>query len=435
MKKISFKIYSLGCKVNQYDGAVLGRLLKETGFMEGEKPDLVVINTCSVTQRAITKDKQLINDLRRKFLGAKFLIMGCWPQTDNEAKKNYQNKDFIFWGVGELEQLSIKIKNLFKDYFNNLDKLKNRKNINQAERRINKIKNLSNKLLISGLLAPTDRSRYFLKIADGCNQFCSYCLIPFARGRLISRSQEDIISEAEAATKAGYREIVLSGIHLGRYGEDFNNKKTNLASLLKKILKIKNLGRIRLSSIEINEVSDELIKLIIKNDKICRHLHISLQSGSDKILKLMKRPYNKKYFLNKVNRIKHHLPEIAISTDIIVGFPGENALDFKETYRFAEKLAFSNIHVFSFSAHKLTAAYKLPDKVSISDIKHRSLELRKLSIRLENKYKHYILKIYSDKPLKLIKEQSRQIDKIRAKTEFGFDLMISPKKAKKQLFI
>lgn len=414
MKKVTYQIYSLGCKVNQYDGAVLARLLDESGFVKGVSPSLIVINTCSVTQRAITKDRQLTNELKRKFPFAKFLIMGCWPQTDKEIAIKLPDENFIFWGVGELEKLSLKLKECFKE---NLAAVNNRR------------------LMVSGLLALTDRSRYFLKIADGCNQFCAYCIIPFARGRLKSRQVDEIIKEAEAAIKAGYREIVLSGIHLGRYGQDLNLKKINLVFLLRKILKLENLGRLRLSSIEVNEVSDELINLIIKNKKICRHLHISLQSGSDKILKLMKRPYSKKYFLNKVKKIRKKLPEIAISTDIIVGFPGESDQDFKDTYQFAKECSFSKIHVFSFSAHKLTAAYNLSPKVSSFLIKKRSQELRKLSNQLENIYQQQIFAIYKDKPLKLIKEQSSLVGQIRAKTEFGFDLKLSSQEAQKHQFL
>lgn len=429
MKKVNYQIYSLGCKVNQYDGEVLGRLLEEQGFSKGINPKLVIINTCSVTQKAIIKDRKLTNELQRKFPLAKFLIMGCWPQTDKEAVINYPGKNFIFWGVGELEKLSLKIKEVFKE-----DVIVFKEESSALDKKLVD-PNFENQLLLSGLLAPTDRSRYFLKIADGCNQFCAYCIIPFARGRLKSRQPSEIIKEAEAAIRAGYREIVLSGIHLGRYGQDLGSKKNNLVSLLRKLLKLKNLGRFRLSSIEINEVSSELINLIVKKEKICRQLHISLQSGSDKVLKLMKRPYTTKYFINKVKKIRQYLPEIAISTDIIVGFPGESEADFQDTYNFAKKLAFSKIHVFSFSAHKLTVAYNLPNKVSVLDIKKRSQEVRKLSDQLENDYQKRILRLYRRKPLKLIKEQSRIVGKIRVKTDFGFDLHLSPQTAKKHIFI
>ena len=440
MKKINYQIYSLGCKVNQYDGAVLARLLEEQGFTKGTKPKLVIINTCSVTQRAITKDRQLINELRRKFPQAKFLIMGCWPQTDKEVTAQFLDKNFIFWGVGKLKKLSQKIQTIFKNELTLVStKLASAKlaptKLISPQLEAAKQKKQKNQLMISGFLAPTDRSRYFLKVADGCNQFCAYCLIPFARGPLQSRPLAEIVKEAEEAIRAGYREIVLSGIHLGRYGQDLNSSKNNLVVLLKEILKLPNLGRLRLSSIEINEVDAKLIKLIVQNPKICRHLHISLQSGSDKILKLMKRPYNTQYFSNRVQKIRQFLPEIAISTDIIVGFPGEEENDFKATYDFAKKINFSKIHVFSFSAHKITAAYKLPNPVSAQEIKRRSQVLRKLSAQLESDYQKRILNLYRHKPLELIKEQSRKSGKIRAKTEYGFDLQLSPQTVKKHRFI
>jgi threonylcarbamoyladenosine tRNA methylthiotransferase MtaB len=192
--------------------------------------------------------------------------------------------------------------------------------------------------------------------------------------------------------------------------------------LLKKIVAIKNIGRIRLSSIEVTEVSDEIINLITTNDKMCRHLHISLQSGSDKILKLMNRPYTTSYFTKKIKELRKKIPDIAISTDIIVGFPGETRKDFKDTYNFAKKMAFSKIHVFSFSAHNQTPAFSFPDKVAFNEIKDRSLALRQLSKQLETDYRRKILK--SNKNLKILIENISQ-GKIKAKTEFYFDLNIN----------
>jgi threonylcarbamoyladenosine tRNA methylthiotransferase MtaB len=406
MAKISFQIYSLGCKVNQYDAAVLRRELEACGLVlaiRQAKPEVIIISTCTVTQKAITKDRQLITKLRREFPNSLLVITGCWPETDEKMKSKFKSEKIIIWGVGNTPKLVARIISFFSD-----------------------IKISENKVLESRLIASFERSRYFIKVGDGCNQFCAYCLIPFARGRLTSRPSAELIKEITAATSAGYREIILSGIHLGQYGDDQKGKELNLVGLLKEILKIKNLGRVRLSSIEIKEVTPELIKLMKKEPKICRHLHISLQSGTDKILKLMKRPYTTAYFIKRVNELRKALPEIAISTDIIVGFPGESKRDFQATFEFAQKINFSKIHVFSFSAHEKTAAFKLADRIAPAEIKQRSAKLRELSNKLEADYQKKILILYKNKPLSLVKEKGGG-EKVRVKTEFGFDIYLNKK--------
>lgn len=380
-----FLIRTLGCKVNQYDSADLSRRLEQVGFVfVNDKPDLVILNTCAVTLSAISKDRQALLNLKSHNPQAYLVVMGCWPKT-------YQPdlKADLIWGVGDLSNLVDEIKTLVK--FSGAPHLE------------------------SGLVL-ADRSRYFLKVGDGCNQFCSYCVIPFARGRVKSRSEIELVKEVRLAIKAGYQEIVLSGIHLGLYGQDLSGR-SDLISLLKKLIKLPGLGRLRLSSIEINEVDERLIRLIKSTPKICRHLHISLQSGSDKILKAMKRPYTTAYFRRKIERLRKLIPDIAVSTDIIVGFPGESDRDFLETCRFAREMTFSKIHVFSFSAHPQTAAFKLKNRLSGDRVKARSQQLRILSGRLEKKYRESILKKYQGKKMAVVIDQ-----KNRGKTEFYFDL-------------
>lgn len=398
---IGFQIYSLGCKVNQYDSAVLRRALETRGFVLSQRPELVIINTCSVTKVAIRKDRYLLNRLRRDFLGSLIVVMGCWPET---VEIPGTDSHLIFWGVGKVKGLIKKIISFFP----------------------RPVEVEASSIMESSLVASSERSRYFLKVGDGCNQFCSYCLIPFARGRLRSRPSRELIAEAKTATDAGYREIILCGIHLGRYGEDTKGEKMDLAGLLEEILKIKDLGRVRLSSIEINEVTPALIRLMRGEPKICRHLHISLQSGNDKVLKAMNRPYTTGYFQKRVMELRRAMPDIAISTDIIVGFPGESEADFRATCNFAEKIRFSRIHVFSFSAHEKTKAYSLPGKASPEEIAKRSKRLRGLSARLERGYQGMIIAKYRSRPggLSLVTEKGGG-KKTRAKTEFGFDLRLS----------
>lgn len=358
MKK-KIKIYTLGCKVNQYDSGWLGTQLHNCGFeIAKNNADLAIINTCAVTKTAIRKNRQMINKAKSENPKAKIVVIGCWPKTYKVD-------------VSEL----------------NVDMIINSRDLNNAVQRILEILDAdkSKPILGHSTLVANDKARYFIKVQDGCEQFCSYCIIPFARGPIKSRNAEEIIREIDLAIKNGYKEFVLTGIHLGLYGKDLNN--TNLVKLLQKIIKLKDLGRVRLSSIEITEVNDDLIKLIVSSEKLCKHLHIPLQSGCDKILNLMNRPYDTNFFENRVRAIKNAIPDVALTADLIVGFPGESKKDFDTTYNFIKKINFSRLHVFPFSAHEKTKAYLLPDKVNNEDKKDRAEKLRKISKILEKKFK------------------------------------------------
>ena len=389
----------MGCKVNQYDGASLAADLKSLGFeFSEENPNLVILNTCTVTKNAITKDRQNLNLLKRKYPQAKFVVMGCWPQTGDKTLGAEDDDGIFWWGVGRRKEFLDFIQKWFSS----------------------KIETSATK---NSLALTEDLSRYFLKVGDGCNQFCAYCLIPYARGPIKSRPLAELILEAERALDEGMEEIVLTGIHLGRYGQDFSDGKTSLNNLLRALLKLPKLGRIRLSSIEINEVDDELINLMKDNPKICRHLHISLQSGCDKILKLMRRPYNTEYFRNRVLELKKVLPEISLTTDIIVGFPGETVDDFLITKKFAEEIGFSKIHVFPFSAHEKTPAFLMPNQVEVLERKNRARELRELSKKLETNYRKEILSLFGGKNIPVILEAIIG-EKVRLKTEYHFDFLL-----------
>lgn len=391
----TYKIYTLGCKVNQYDSGRLAAELKRAGLnLAAKNADLAVINSCAVTKTAMIKSGRMIKLAKKENPGAKIALVGCWPKL-GEVKENMAGVDLVIRN-GDVESLVKQIFNfqfsIFKQ-FNNFSIIKNNKCHN---------------------LAITDKGRYFIKIQDGCEQFCSYCIIPYTRGKLRSRPAEEIIAEIKQAVKAGYREIVLSGIHLGLYSD--------LNSLLKKLIKIKNLGRIRLSSIEITEVTDELINLMAKSKKICRHLHIPLQSGNDKILKLMNRPYDTKYFKNKIKRIRWSMPEIAITTDVIVGFPGETEKDFKVTEKFIGQIEFSRLHIFPFSAHEKTPAAKMSGQVEEKTKARRAEILRELGFKLRQNYK----KRFKGIKLEIAVEQINQ-DKIIGKTEYYFDVEVNKK--------
>ncbi|MCX6795312.1 MAG: tRNA (N(6)-L-threonylcarbamoyladenosine(37)-C(2))-methylthiotransferase MtaB [Candidatus Falkowbacteria bacterium] len=395
-----FFIQSLGCKVNQYDGAALAASLESLGFCQSElDPDLVVINTCTVTKNAIAKDRQLLNNLKRKYPEAKLVVMGCWPQTSKDNLGTFDNEGIFWWGVGRNDEFLAMV----KDWFS--------------------LKDQSIESLESGLALTNDWSRYFLKVGDGCNQFCAYCLIPYARGRIKSRPLDELVSEARRAMETGLSEIVLAGIHLGRYGQDFQDGKTSLNNLLRALLALPGLGRIRLSSIEINEVDDELVSLMKNNSKICCHLHISLQSGCDKILSAMRRPYDTEYFRQRVDLIRRELPDMAITTDIIVGFPGEEEKDFLDTVEFSREIGFSKIHVFPFSAHEKTPAFSMENQVITKEIKSRAKTLRDLSLKMEAKYRQEIIEKYQGQLLPVVLEAIIG-NKARLKTEFYFDFLL-----------
>lgn len=390
-----FNIHTLGCKINQYDSASLKSFLLQSGLQYSEESaDFIIINSCSVTKTAIRKAQSLINSVKKNNPQSAVILIGCWPRVYKAPEVS--QVDLVWNGKSEeWGQLLSEINKLFPLDVS-LDVARKKAVLNSIG----------------------DRRRYFLKIQDGCRQFCSYCVIPFARGPLKSKPVDDVLSEVELAISSGYQEVVLSGIHLGLYGKDFPGE-VDLFALLEKIIKVKNLKRIRLSSIEVNELNDDILKLAAKSDgKICPHFHISLQSGSDKILKLMNRPYNSAYFLERVDKIRKLIPGVSISTDLIVGFPGETEKDFRDSYQFCQKVSFDKIHVFSFSAHEKAAAFNFPDKNSPAIIKQRSQKMRALSQRLEKQALNNILKNNNFLDV-LIEEQFG--GRAKGKTQYYFD--------------
>lgn len=386
MAKYGLKIHTLGCKVNQYDSAtLLGRLLAYDFKLVNDNADLVIINTCAVTKTAIKKANQEIKKARLLNPRCFLLVMGCWPKA--YLKDLGEIGANLVWPVGDFNNLLKKLSTVF---------------------------NLENKNQNHGLPS-TSRSRYFIAIQDGCEQYCSYCIIPYTRGKLKSRKQRDIVREIKNAIDSGFKEIVLSGIHLGLYGH--KKKNEDLYQLMLKLLKLKGLGRIRLSSIELNEVSDEIIKLMANNDKICRHLHIPLQSGSDNILKLMNRPYSRNKYKQKIKKIRKLIPDISLTTDVIVGFPGETEKDFNETKKLIKELKFNRLHVFPFSEHEKTTSAKMENKVKNELKVKRAKELRSIGKVLSEKYRLG----FKNKLLNVVIES---IDKnsIKGKSEYYFDV-------------
>lgn len=367
MKQVGF--ITLGCKVNIYESNALKNELIERGFTitePNEKCDVYIINTCSVTNMADAKSRKMIHKCINMNPEAIICVMGCYSQTNPEAK-TIEGVDILV-GNGNKKDVVLQIEKMLESpikekYINILDILETHE---------------YEKLEVTSY----DHTRAFVKIEDGCENFCTYCIIPYARGPVRCKKADDVIAELKRVTEMGYIEVVLSGIHTGRYMD--NN--TNLSKLVKRILEeVPLLKRLRLSSIEINEVDDDFIELMRNNKILANHLHLPLQAGSDKVLEKMERRYDKAYFLDKVNKIKDARPDISLTTDVIVGFPYEEEEDFVETVEFCKEIGFTKLHVFPYSMRRGTKASLMP-QIKDNIKKDRTKRLLELSDRLEEKY-------------------------------------------------
>lgn len=366
-------ICSLGCKVNIYESEVATDLLKKGGYEIvpfEDKADIYIINTCSVTNESDKKSRKMINRAKKNNSEAIIVVMGCYSQVssdDIEADIILGNKD------------KSKIVEILNDFIRDRESKKIIYDLSSVEFEKMEISHFDN------------HTRAFVKIQDGCNAFCSYCIIPYTRGRVRSKNKEDVIEEVSRLVKDGYKEIVLTGIHTGRYGIDINS---SLYELLCELVKIPNIYRIRLSSIEINEVTPEIIDLYKNNKIMARHLHVPLQSGSNKILKLMNRRYNKEEFMKMIDKLRE-IEDISLTTDLIVGFPNETDDDFEETMDTLKKIHFTKIHTFPYSRRRGTVADKMDGHISGDIKKKRVHEVIELSNEYENEYyKSKISKVY-----------------------------------------
>lgn len=366
-------ICSLGCKVNIYESEVATDLLKKGGYEIvpfEDKADIYIINTCSVTNESDKKSRKMINRAKKNNSEAIIVVMGCYSQVssdDIEADIILGNKD------------KSKIVEILNDFIRDRESKKIIYDLSSVEFEKMEISHFDN------------HTRAFVKIQDGCNAFCSYCIIPYTRGRVRSKNKDDVIEEVSRLVKDGYKEIVLTGIHTGRYGIDINS---SLYELLCELVKIPNIYRIRLSSIEINEITPEIIDLYKNNKIMARHLHVPLQSGSNKILKLMNRRYNKEEFMKMIDKLRE-IEDISLTTDLIVGFPNETDDDFEETMDTLKKIHFTKIHTFPYSRRRGTVADKMDGHISGDIKKKRVHEVIELSNEYENEYyKSKISKVY-----------------------------------------
>ena len=358
MKRIAF--YTLGCKVNQADTASMEAIFRSHGYTVvgfNCEADIYVINTCVVTNTGQRKSRQMINRAVRRNPTAFVVVTGCYPQTAAEEVKTIPGVDLI---IGNQDRADIV-------------RLVEEAAAFQSVDTIDSVRKLSANTEFEELSAGdvSDKTRAFLKIQEGCNQFCTYCIIPYARGPLRSRSLESIRTETQRLISAGFKEIVLIGIHLGCYGKE-NPDGPTLYDAVKTVLDVPGVQRLRLGSLESVEVEPRLLTLMQEDARFCRHLHLPLQSGCDKTLQAMHRPYTTAKFKTLLADIKTKVPDIAITTDVIVGFPGETEADFETTCKFAESCGFSKMHIFPFSARKGTPAEKFAGAVTEAVKKERA---------------------------------------------------------------
>ncbi len=366
--KVAF--YTLGCKVNAYETAFMINEFKKRGYKIvdfKQKADIFIINSCTITNKSDLKCRKMINQVNKRKDNGILVVVGCYPEGNLKKIEKMDNVDIIIGNNNKSKIVS------YVETF-----LKDKKPI----RIINQIENNSfDDMAIDHF---ENKARAIVKIQDGCQSFCSYCIIPYVRGKIRSKEKKKVIKEVTTLVNNGYQEIVLTGIHLGHYGYDLND--TNLTNLLSELLKIDNLKSLRLSSIEVTDLKKELLDLIKNNKVIANHLHIPLQAGSNKILKLMNRNYDVDIFKQQINNIKKIRPDIAITTDVIVGFPSERETDFNDTINTIKEIAFAKLHVFPYSKRTGTKASLMTNQIDPKIKKARVKKLIVLSKELEIAY-------------------------------------------------
>ncbi|NLY42373.1 MAG: tRNA (N(6)-L-threonylcarbamoyladenosine(37)-C(2))-methylthiotransferase MtaB [Clostridiaceae bacterium] len=374
MKKVAF--YTLGCKVNQYETEAMAELFENSGYeitSFDEYADVYVINTCTVTNLGDRKSRQMIRRAKKKNKHSFVAVVGCYAQTAPEEISQIEGVNLI---------IGTKDRSRIVEY---IEQLK------EEDQQINAVEDIMKVTEFEDMKVNTykERTRAFLKIQEGCNQFCSYCIIPYARGPVRSRRPEDIIEEVKQLAQNGFKEIVFAGIHVASYGKDL--KDTNLMDIIQRVHDIDGIERIRLSSIEPTTISQEFVDMAKRLPKLCPHYHISLQSGCDETLKRMNRKYTTQEYREVVERLRVNFPDVSITTDIMVGFPGETEEEFDKSLKFAEEIGFSKIHVFKYSPRKGTPSAMYPNQVPAEEKEKRSKQMIEVSNRSErNFYKKFL---------------------------------------------
>lgn len=387
-KIISF--ITLGCKVNQYETNAMAQKFKEKGYkvIEGEaKADIYVINTCTVTNMSDRKSRQMLRRMKDINKNAIIVACGCYVQVSKEEVEQMEEIDLV---LGNNEKKNIV--EYVEKYIEENKKEENMEDVMQQKEFVD-----------FGDVTYTEKTRAVIKVQDGCDRFCSYCIIPYARGRVRSRKPQSVISEIEKIAKQGIQEVVVTGIHVASYGKDFNNDY-KLIDLLEEINKIEGIKRIRLGSIEPLLITEEFVERLKKLEKICHHFHLSLQSGCDETLKRMNRRYTIEEFKEIVNRLRKNYEDVILTTDIIVGFPGETEEEFNKTYEFLKDIKFYKMHVFKYSPRKGTKAAKMPKQIDGKQKEMRSKKLIELSDFNEKTYNE----AYINKEVEVLFEEEKE---------------------------
>jgi len=388
--KVAF--HNLGCKVNSYETYAMEQQMMEKGYEIvpfDEVADIYIVNTCTVTNIADRKSRQMLHKAKKMNKEAVVVAVGCYVQAAGDRLKEDLSVDLL---IGNNNKS--KIVDIIEEYIDNVN---NRTNATVQDESGNE---LPDKLKIKDLSMPcdyedmsmttvTEHTRAFIKIQDGCNQFCTYCIIPYARGRIRSRRLDDIVRELTVLADKGYKEIVLTGIHLSSYGKELKDISIRLIDVIERVSTIKGIERIRLGSLEPQIITEDFMERVVKIKSFCPHFHLSLQSGCDEVLKRMNRHYTSQQYYEGCSLIRKYYPDAAITTDVIVGFPGETDKEAAETKEFLEKVAFAEMHIFKYSKREGTRAAVMAGQVDESVKAKRSDELLKLN---ENLRKEYISK-------------------------------------------
>ena len=360
--KNTFNIITLGCKVNQYESEAIEEIFEQKGFERKEKnADIYVINTCTVTNMSDRKSRQMISRARKDNPEAIIAVMGCYSQVKPEDVAKIDGVDIVLGSRNKEE-----VVDLCEEMLQNKEAID--QVISVSEEKTFEELEISNQ---------TEMTRAYMKIQDGCNMYCSYCLIPYARGNVVSREMDSIVKEAERLAENGFKEIVLTGIHVASYGKDFDDD-IFLIDVIENVAKVNGIERIRLSSMEPRHITRDFLERMRATNKACDHFHLSLQSGSDDVLKAMNRKYDTEIFKEKIDLIREVFPNAGLTTDIIVGFPGESDENHKETMDFVNKIKFSKTHLFKYSPREGTRAAKMDKQINGKIKRDRLHDLEKI---------------------------------------------------------
>lgn len=366
---MKFNIYTLGCKVNTYESNVMSDLLKNKGYIEvstNDKADISIINTCTVTNTADNKSFKTIRHAIKQNEDAIVVVVGCMSQNKKDEVLKVDGVDIVLGNIGKSKVV---------EYIDEFIKTK--------EKKLD-IYDMMDTTFEPMILNNFNKTRAFIKIQDGCNNYCAFCIIPYVRGNVRSKDKDLVLKEAKHLIEQGHKEIVLTGIHTGHYGSELKDYKFD--NLLEDLCQIEGLERLRISSIEITELDDNFLNVLKNNKILVDHMHIPLQSGSNGVLSRMNRKYDKQYFIDKINKIRSIRPNISITTDVIVGFPGETEEEFNETIDTIKEIEFTKLHVFPYSRRKGTVADEMDNQID-ENTKHKRVKiLMNLSEELEKKY-------------------------------------------------